>query len=53
MIEQKHNIISEEFVCYVCKRKFPTQDKLKMHEEMSTLHKVIIFFIIGKFTEIE
>ncbi len=36
VIEEKN----EEFICHVCKRKFPTQEKLKMHEEMSALHKV-------------
>lgn len=27
------------FICYICQRKFPTEEKLKIHESMSELHK--------------
>lgn len=30
----------EEFLCLICQRKFKTKEKLKIHEEMSPLHKV-------------
>lgn len=33
----------EEIICYVCSRKFQSKEKLKVHEEKSNLHKVILF----------
>lgn len=33
----------EEIICYVCSRKFQSIEKLKVHEEKSNLHKVILF----------
>lgn len=33
----------EEFICYVCSRKFQSKEKLKVHEDKSNLHKVILF----------
>lgn len=33
-------ITQSTFYCYVCSRKFPSEEKLRMHESMSALHKV-------------
>ena len=27
------------FICYICQRKFPSEEKLKLHEMKSELHK--------------
>ena len=43
-----------EIICIICQRKFPSEEKLKMHENMSTLHKVIIFNQFkGKFGKVK
>ncbi len=41
-------IAGDEFLCLVCKRKFPNSDKLRLHEEMSTLHKVSLILTFRK-----
>jgi hypothetical protein len=33
------NNITQTFICYICQRKFPSEEKLKLHESMSELHK--------------
>lgn len=30
---------NDVFICYLCERKFPSLEKLKLHEMMSELHK--------------
>jgi protein involved in ribonucleotide reduction len=30
------------FICHICQRKFPSEEKLRTHENLSTLHKVRI-----------
>ncbi len=37
---------NDDFLCLICQRKFKTFEKLKMHEEISAMHKVIIIFKI-------
>lgn len=39
------NIPSQDFICEVCQRKFPSEEKLKIHENLSGLHKVTNYFI--------
>ena len=34
-----NNNITQTFICYICQRKFPSEEKLKLHESMSELHK--------------
>jgi hypothetical protein len=43
----------DEYICHVCKRKFPNADKLKLHEDLSALHKVTISLTQGKPTKIK
>lgn len=31
--------INTTFICYICQRKFLTEEKLKNHEKLSELHK--------------
>lgn len=33
---------NESVICYICKRKFPSLEKLIKHEQLSDLHKVNI-----------
>ena len=33
------NNATQTFICYICQRKFPSEEKLKLHESMSELHK--------------
>ena len=33
------NNTTQTFICYICQRKFPSEEKLKLHESMSELHK--------------
>lgn len=35
--EKKEEPIS--YICYLCQRKFPSEEKLKFHEMKSELHK--------------
>jgi hypothetical protein len=34
--------LEEDFICQICNRKFKTEEKLRLHEELSSLHKVNI-----------
>jgi hypothetical protein len=45
---------SEGFICHLCKRKFASAEKLKLHEDLSALHKVTFKHNkIGKFAKIK
>ena len=33
------NIISKEFICMICQRKFASEEKLALHEKLSDLHR--------------
>jgi hypothetical protein len=37
--DYNNNNITQTFICYICQRKFPSEEKLKLHESMSELHK--------------
>ena len=39
IINSNSNNITQTFICYICQRKFPSEEKLKLHESMSELHK--------------
>jgi hypothetical protein len=40
-ITQKSTIV-DDIICHICKRKFLSAEKLKLHEDLSALHKVFI-----------
>jgi hypothetical protein len=36
---------NDDFLCLICQRKFKNAEKLKMHQEISAMHKVIIYIL--------